>query len=912
MPRFGCPQKLPLRWVIIAPMILQISTAVGVVGWLSWRSGQRTVIDLATRLSTQVSQQIDKQVRNYLNTSELVLKVNQTAVETGNLKLNNFQQLERYFWEQTQLTEFVSTLFYGSAEGEFLQVEQSEPPTVSIRTQETAPNWEVYQLNDQGERIKRVQVKEYDPRTRPWYENAVKSGGLTWSLIYVFIDPPVLGITPAIPIYQSSGELQGVMAIDLPLSQIGEFLSSLEISQSGEAFIIDRQGDLVASSTSELPFAETVQGRTRLPATQSNIPSIRLSIQALQDRWGDLEEVGNYQTIIEDEQGNRYFLQITSLRNDQGIDWLLGIVIPEADFQAEIAANRRTTMVICAIALFVATTLGFITSRWIIQPILHLVKATQAIAQNHLDQRVPTENIRELDTLARSFNKMAIELRETFTAWEEMNISLEQLVAQRSASLKVSEERFSKAFRSSPDPIAISTLEEGCFIEVNQSFLEVTGYHPQDIIGKTAAEINLWTNRRDRARIVRELRSQGRVLNQEMSFRSATDEFRTVRLSAELLQLNDEQCILWVANDITQRKQAEAALREKEEYLRLILDNIPQQVFWKDTNCVFLGCNQNWARAAQLPNPEAVIGKTDFDLLDDPQLAESFQTEDRHVMETDQATLHKIARKIRPGENGEEVWLDISKIPLHNASGEVIGLIGVIEDITLRRQATEALKLEQKKSEALLVNILPQDIVEQLKQQQSTLPQPGQKTLIAQHYEEATILFADIVGFTPLSAQLLPIELIDLLNEIFSAFDHLLDRYQLEKIKTIGDAYMVAAGLPIPRADHVDAIAKMALEMQAAIGQFYVRPHEPCRIRIGIHTGSVVAGVIGIKKFIYDLWGDTVNVASRMESTGYPNKIQVTEAIYQRLKDRYTLEKRGTVKVKGKGEMTTYWLLGKR
>ncbi|NEO28341.1 MAG: PAS domain-containing protein, partial [Kamptonema sp. SIO4C4] len=377
-------------------------------------------------------------------------------------------------------------------------------------------------------------------------------------------------------------------------------------------------------------------------------------------------------------------------------------------------------------------------------------------------------------------------------------------------------------------------------------------------------------------------------------------------------QLEQKQWILWVANDITKRNQAEAALREKEQYLRLILDNIPQQVFWKDTNCVFLGCNQNWAKAAQLPNPEAVIGKTDFDLLDNPQLAASFQSEDRQVMKADQPKLHKIARKVRSGENGEEVWLDISKIPLHDAAGKVIGLIGVIEDITLRKQATEALKLEQKKSEALLVNILPQDIVEQLKQQQSSLPQPGEKTLIAQHHQATTILFADIVGFTPLSAQLSPIELIDLLNDIFSAFDHLLDRYHLEKIKTIGDAYMVAAGLPIPRPDHVEAIAQMALDMQAAIQQFHVKPNKPCQIRIGIHTGSVVAGVIGIKKFIYDLWGDTVNVASRMESTGCPNKIQVTEPIYQQLKDRHHFETRGRVKVKGKGEMTTYWLLGKR
>ena len=215
-------------------------------------------------------------------------------------------------------------------------------------------------------------------------------------------------------------------------------------------------------------------------------------------------------------------------------------------------------------------------------------------------------------------------------------------------------------------------------------------------------------------------------------------------------------------------------------------------------------------------------------------------------------------------------------------------------------QRTVELRTEKDKSEQLLLNILPACIAEQLKKN-NTAP--------AQHFEEATILFADIVGFTALSAKLEPMELVAGLNQIFSEFDHLTEKYGLEKIKTIGDAYMVAGGLPLSHPGHAQAIAGMALDMQAAMLKFTLLLGEPLEIRIGIHTGPVVAGVIGTRKFIYDLWGDAVNVASRMESHGQPGCIQVTEKTYQLLKADYILELRGSIAIKGRGEMQTYWLL---
>ncbi|MEG4282466.1 adenylate/guanylate cyclase domain-containing protein [Microcoleus sp. A006_D1] len=241
---------------------------------------------------------------------------------------------------------------------------------------------------------------------------------------------------------------------------------------------------------------------------------------------------------------------------------------------------------------------------------------------------------------------------------------------------------------------------------------------------------------------------------------------------------------------------------------------------------------------------------------------------------------------------------------LQEQTKQLEGLVEGLQNEIKERQGVElALRLAQKKSDHLLLNILPAAIVENLKKGEGSP---------AERFDSATVLFADIVGFTSLAARILPLELVNFLNQIFSKFDQLTEKHGLEKIKTIGDAYMVAGGLPVPRADHAEAIANMALDMQDAIADFQTDMNQSFQIRIGIHTGPVVAGVIGTKKFTYDLWGDTVNVASRMECQGLPGYIQVTAAIYELLKDRYVFEERGAIAVKGKGDMITYWLKAKK
>ncbi len=209
------------------------------------------------------------------------------------------------------------------------------------------------------------------------------------------------------------------------------------------------------------------------------------------------------------------------------------------------------------------------------------------------------------------------------------------------------------------------------------------------------------------------------------------------------------------------------------------------------------------------------------------------------------------------------------------------------------------LDAEKRRAEQLLLNILPASIADRL--------QNGERQ-IADRFDDATVIFADVTNFTPLSETYSAEEIVGLLNRLFSAFDALADKYGVEKIKTMGDSYMAACGIPLQRPDHAEASARMALEMFQSLTALNQDSGNSLNIRIGLHCGPVVAGVIGVKKFIYDLWGDTVNIASRMESHGEAGKIHVSEAIYTKLKDTFRFEDRGMVEVKGKGSMKTYFL----
>jgi guanylate cyclase len=263
------------------------------------------------------------------------------------------------------------------------------------------------------------------------------------------------------------------------------------------------------------------------------------------------------------------------------------------------------------------------------------------------------------------------------------------------------------------------------------------------------------------------------------------------------------------------------------------------------------------------------------------------------------------------GLAGEALFPDVDLPAWFTSTMLALNVIGVASvSFTLlasfahqRKAALTALRAEQEKSEVLLRNVLPRPIAERLKAATQT---------IADDFAAASILFADVVDFTPLSERLSPAQMVGVLDRLFSQFDALVERHGLEKIKTIGDCYMAAAGVPNPRPDHARSAALLALEMRDLVATSAVARQPAVELRIGINSGPVVAGVIGTKRFLYDLWGDAVNTASRMESHGTRGEIQITRATYELLKGEFVCRRRGTILVKGKGRMETWYLVGPR
>lgn len=446
--RFFSATKLPLRWVLVVPFVLQISVAVGLTGYFSLRNGEQAVNDLAAKLSREVTTRTEERIRNLADVPHLFLQINEKAIQTGNLDIEDFPNVQRYFWRQVQLSNFVSTLYYANTEGDFILLKkgenQQEPDLVYIRDKSTEPLRKIYRLDKQGNSTELIKSAEYDPRTRPWYKTAIQAGKPTWSPIYVFTATPELGITPVVPIYNQTGAIRGVLAIDLTLTQISDYLRNLKISRSGQAFIIERSGDIIASSTDEVPFVTSKEGRERRNAVNSNNPLTRDTALYLQKQFKSFDKINSNQQLIFDINGKRQFLQVTAIRDGRGLDWLMVVVIPEVDFMERINANTRSTILLCLAALILATVFGILTARSITKPILSLSAAswtlakqaaTSEFASTNLEQKVEMQGAKELKILAQAFNHMAQKLRESFRELEAANQELEQRVLARTNDL---------------------------------------------------------------------------------------------------------------------------------------------------------------------------------------------------------------------------------------------------------------------------------------------------------------------------------------------------------------------------------------------------------------------------------------------------------------------------------------------
>jgi signal transduction histidine kinase/CheY-like chemotaxis protein len=429
---------LPLRLVLVVPFLLQIASAVGLVGYFSFKNGQEAVSDLADRLMDKNSDLVAKHLDNYLETPQKINQINLDAIDLGLLDLKKFKSAGHYFAKQLQSYPNISFIGYALTTGEYAGAGRymaNQGITIDELSPATKGKTYTYGTNSRGDRTKIVLVSpDYKPLEEGWYTDTVKAGKLRWAAVYNWEDnPDIWAATINGPIYDRNRQLIGVIGVDLILSSISDFLRQLKISPTAKTFIIEQDGLLIGSSSSEKPFTLVKGVAKRLNALNSSDPQIQATAKYLQQKFGSFHKIKSESDIEFQLAGQRQFVRLVRWQDKFGLDWLVVTTIPESDFMDRINANNRATITLCLLALIVATFLGLVTSNWIVKPIWRLSQASVAIADGDLQQQVKAEKISELGSLADSFNQMARQLHEELA---QTNEELEVRVEKRTSELQ--------------------------------------------------------------------------------------------------------------------------------------------------------------------------------------------------------------------------------------------------------------------------------------------------------------------------------------------------------------------------------------------------------------------------------------------------------------------------------------------
>lgn len=418
-------RKLPLLSLLVAPFVLLIVGSVGITGFLSFKNGQEAVNDLATELRGEITDRIEQQLNNYIEITNLPNRLNRDAIARGILNAGDFSSMEKSFGDQLRAFADLGYIAFADQEGEYVAYIRLRDGRLYIERigKETKGKYHTYNVDEAGDRAELISVgDELDARTRPWYKAAVAAGKATWSDIYVWKSQNTLTNDAVEPVYNGKGELAGVMNTGFTLAQIGDFLQSLKIGKTGQTFIMERGGLLIATSTQELPFVDREGGEPeRIYAVDSRESLTRATAEYLTTEFKSLTKIVGSQQRSFELEGEQQFLQVRPFKDGRGLDWLIVVVIPEADFMEQIKANTINTVVLAFVALVVAIGVGILTAYGISNPVRRLNEASKAIASGKLDEEVEVEKIyvEELGSLGSSFNQMALQLRDSFEVLED-------------------------------------------------------------------------------------------------------------------------------------------------------------------------------------------------------------------------------------------------------------------------------------------------------------------------------------------------------------------------------------------------------------------------------------------------------------------------------------------------------------
>jgi two-component system sensor histidine kinase ChiS len=449
---FSLSEKIPLKTVIIVPFVLQIVAAVGLTGWLSFRNGQKAINDLVTQLQSEITERIYQHLTTHTSMAHTANQINADSIHLGLLDLTDRKGLERHFWKQVQDLETVSYAGLGTPQATYVgaQALKDNSTLIEISDSTTANHLQIWNSNKVGERTELTKNSpNYDPRKRPWYQAALKAKEAVWTDIYFSSRRTTLSANQ--PVYEDEEKKKNLLAVvtaDLTLVEIGKFLRSLNLG-NGQSLIIERSGLMVATSTNEKPYRITKAFQQQTEQIDSLSPERRYSERQnkverfkaidsqnvltraiasfLNQHFGDLATIKNAEITFFYLNNEKYFLQIKPFADGRGLDWLIVVVAPEADFIEPINTNFYIMLILGLIALVIASWVGIATAKWIVEPLWCLNLAASALARGEWQQQIAMEREDEVGELAHSFNRMSKQLQELFTTLEAKNADLERL-----------------------------------------------------------------------------------------------------------------------------------------------------------------------------------------------------------------------------------------------------------------------------------------------------------------------------------------------------------------------------------------------------------------------------------------------------------------------------------------------------
>ena len=738
------PRRIPLRLVLIVPFVALITGAVSLVGYLSYQSGQEAVTNLADQLMDQASSRVSDHLDTSVKVQQQILTFGHRAFQQGSLQTKDSPQLRSYLWQQVNLSSI--NIVFGNEQGEFISygrlLSQERVDKANKITSEnlnigsivlgevmaTQPNQRNHFLvDDQGKARKKIFTTTIDTQTTDWYLAAKNAQSQTWSPVYVFKAMPLLGISAVVPIYDSNKQLQGVLASTFSLSEISTFLDKLKFSPKGQIFIMERDGNLLATSTLELSYLQQDKEKPRrLLATQSQDPQTRAIATHLQQKYGSLNKINDSQRFQVAVSGTNIFARVEPYQDEYGLDWLLITAIPESDFMGDIQSNTYRTFWLCSMTLLVAIGMGIFNARWISKPINQLSRSSQAIAQGNWQSSTPinieieepiTQNhpILEIEILADSFNQMLLQLQDNH---RQITKDLHQKTLETKGLLSVIPDLM---FIHDSEGIFIKQLQTNCDEDVNILEIGITGKHLEDFLPENIVKLRLYyTNQALQTGEIQTYEQQVEVRGKIQD-----EEVRVIKIS--------EQEVLTMIRNISDRKLAERELTKTKEAAEAA--NLAKSIFLANMSHelrtplnAIMGFSQVMQRAPGLPeehykNAEIIYRSGDYllnlinNILDLSKIEANKTTLNIQAFNLNNL-LYDLEEmmNLRAKKSGLSlVFENSSEIPLYICTDE-IKLKQVLINLL-----TNAIKFTQQGTIILRVNCLPLSNFQQIPKDSSRL-----------------------------------------------------------------------------------------------------------------------------------------------------------------------------------------------